>query len=53
MPAHEILREVGAAGYVGGQEGMIIDIAVRMSSAADAGCAEVSGVSSGARRPSG
>lgn len=37
VPAHEILREVGAAGYVGGQEDMIIDIAVRMSSAANAG----------------
>ncbi|MGR6919469.1 4-hydroxy-2-oxovalerate aldolase [[Actinomadura] parvosata] len=37
VPAHEILREVGAAGYVGGQEDMIIDIAVRLSSGATAG----------------
>nr|WP_229894179.1 4-hydroxy-2-oxovalerate aldolase [Streptomyces glebosus] len=30
VPAHQILREVGAAGYVGGQEDMIIDIALRL-----------------------
>ncbi len=34
VPAHEILRRVGEAGYVGGQEDMIIDIAVRMAAAA-------------------
>jgi 4-hydroxy 2-oxovalerate aldolase len=34
VPAHDILREVGAAGYVGGQEDMIIDIAVRLSQGA-------------------
>lgn len=33
MPAHEILRRAGEAGYVGGQEDMIIDIAVRMAAA--------------------
>lgn len=31
VPAHDILREVGARGYVGGQEDMIIDIAVRLA----------------------
>lgn len=31
VPAHEILREVGERGYVGGQEDMIIDIAVEMA----------------------
>jgi 4-hydroxy 2-oxovalerate aldolase len=31
VPAHEILMEVGRRGYVGGQEDMIIDIAVRLS----------------------
>ena len=30
VPAHEILRHVGEAGYVGGQEDMIIDIAIRL-----------------------
>ncbi|MFI7702438.1 4-hydroxy-2-oxovalerate aldolase [Nonomuraea sp. NPDC049480] len=31
VPAHDLLRAVGEAGYVGGQEDMIIDIAVRLS----------------------
>jgi 4-hydroxy 2-oxovalerate aldolase len=31
VPAHEILHRVGAAGYVGGQEDMIIDIAVQLA----------------------
>ncbi len=31
VPAHEILQRVGAAGYVGGQEDMIIDIAIRLA----------------------
>ncbi len=30
VPAHEILRRVGEAGYVGGQEDMIIDVALRI-----------------------
>jgi 4-hydroxy 2-oxovalerate aldolase len=30
VPAHEILRRVGEAGYVGGQEDMIIDIAMQL-----------------------
>jgi 4-hydroxy 2-oxovalerate aldolase len=30
VPAHEILRRVGEAGYVGGQEDMIIDVALGM-----------------------
>lgn len=33
VPAHEILQEVGRAGYVGGQEDMIIDIAIDLSNA--------------------
>ncbi|MEU0648359.1 4-hydroxy-2-oxovalerate aldolase [Streptomyces umbrinus] len=33
VPAHAILREVGAAGYVGGQEDMITDIALRLKEA--------------------
>jgi 4-hydroxy 2-oxovalerate aldolase len=31
VPAHEILQRVGEAGYVGGQEDMIIDIALRLA----------------------
>ena len=31
VPAHEILQRVGEAGYVGGQEDMIIDIAIELS----------------------
>ena len=31
VPAHEILQRVGQAGYVGGQEDMIIDIALRLA----------------------
>ncbi|CAB1046182.1 4-hydroxy-2-oxovalerate aldolase [Corynebacterium diphtheriae] len=30
VPAHDILREVGRRGYVGGQEDMIIDVAVAL-----------------------
>jgi len=30
VPAHAILRAVGEAGYVGGQEDMIIDVAIRL-----------------------
>ncbi len=30
VPAHEILQRVGEAGYVGGQEDMIIDVALRL-----------------------
>jgi 4-hydroxy 2-oxovalerate aldolase len=30
VPAHEILQKVGEAGYVGGQEDMIIDIALQL-----------------------
>jgi 4-hydroxy 2-oxovalerate aldolase len=33
VPAHEILHRVGAAGYVGGQEDMIIDIAIQLAQA--------------------
>jgi 4-hydroxy 2-oxovalerate aldolase len=31
VPAHEILERVGEAGYVGGQEDMIIDIAIQLA----------------------
>lgn len=31
VPAHEILQRVGAAGYVGGQEDMIIEIALQLA----------------------
>jgi 4-hydroxy 2-oxovalerate aldolase len=31
VPAHEILQQVGEAGYVGGQEDMIIEIALRLA----------------------
>jgi 4-hydroxy 2-oxovalerate aldolase len=31
VPAHQILRAAGEAGYVGGQEDMIIDIAVQLA----------------------
>ena len=41
VPAHEILQKVGEAGYVGGQEDMIIDIAIQLAgnqaATADAG----------------
>jgi 4-hydroxy 2-oxovalerate aldolase len=30
VPAHEILQRVGELGYVGGQEDMIIDVAVQL-----------------------
>lgn len=32
VPAHEILQRVGEAGYVGGQEDMIIDVALQLLS---------------------
>jgi 4-hydroxy 2-oxovalerate aldolase len=31
VPAHDILQRVGEAGYVGGQEDMIIDIAIQLA----------------------
>jgi len=31
VSAHEILRKVGEAGYVGGQEDMIIDVAIGLA----------------------
>ncbi len=30
VPAHAILQRIGEAGYVGGQEDMIIDVALRL-----------------------
>jgi 4-hydroxy 2-oxovalerate aldolase len=35
VPAHEILQRVGEAGYVGGQEDMIIDIALQLAAERD------------------
>jgi 4-hydroxy 2-oxovalerate aldolase len=42
VPAHEILQKVGEAGYVGGQEDMIIDIAIQLAEnqAATAGASQ-------------
>jgi 4-hydroxy 2-oxovalerate aldolase len=37
VPAHEILQRVGEKGYVGGQEDMIIDIALQLQSELDMG----------------
>ena len=37
VPAHAILQRVGEAGYVGGQEDMIIDIALQLAEEARAG----------------
>jgi len=37
VPAHEILQRVGEAGYVGGQEDMIIDIAMQLAEERDMG----------------
>ena len=33
VPAYRILEEIGRAGYVGGQENMIVDVAVELTSA--------------------
>jgi 4-hydroxy 2-oxovalerate aldolase len=35
VPAHDILQRVGEAGYVGGQEDMIIDIAIQLAQQRD------------------
>ncbi len=37
VPAHEILQRIGAAGYVGGQEDMIIDVALQIAEERDLG----------------
>jgi len=37
VPPHEILQRVGEAGYVGGQEDMIIDIALQLAQERDLG----------------
>ncbi|MFN8079974.1 MAG: 4-hydroxy-2-oxovalerate aldolase [Kineosporiaceae bacterium] len=37
VPAHQILQRVGEAGYVGGQEDMIIDIALQLKQEAELG----------------
>ena len=31
VPAYQILKRVGEAGYVGGQEDMIIDVAIELA----------------------
>jgi len=41
VPAHEILQRVGEAGYVGGQEDMIIDVALQLLAERDRAGAEV------------
>lgn len=35
VPAHEVLRRVGELGYVGGQEDMIIDVAIELAASRD------------------
>ena len=39
MPAHEILQRVGEAGDVGGQEDLIIEIALQLQQEAELGAA--------------
>jgi 4-hydroxy 2-oxovalerate aldolase len=43
VPAHEILQRVGEAGYVGGQEDMIIDIALQIAEERDMGDLQAAG----------
>ncbi|WP_434581822.1 4-hydroxy-2-oxovalerate aldolase [Carbonactinospora thermoautotrophica] len=44
VPAHEILQRVGEAGYVGGQEDMIIDIAIQLAQEREMGDLAATGV---------
>jgi len=44
VPAYEILQRVGEAGYVGGQEDMIIDIALQLAQERDLGDLAATGV---------
>ena len=44
VPAHEILQRVGEHGYVGGQEDMIIDIALQIAEERDLGDLPAAGV---------
>src|SRR6266545_1476407 len=44
VPAYEILQRVGEAGYVGGQEDMIIDIALQVAQERDLGDLAATGV---------
>ncbi|MBK9738498.1 MAG: 4-hydroxy-2-oxovalerate aldolase [Actinobacteria bacterium] len=44
VPPHEILQRVGEAGYVGGQEDMIIDIALQIAQERDLGDVQAAGV---------
>ncbi len=41
VPAHAILQRVGEAGYVGGQEDMIIDVALQLRREQDSGPADL------------
>ena len=38
VPAHQILQRAGQAGYVGGQEDMIIDIALQLAAEQERSC---------------
>jgi 4-hydroxy 2-oxovalerate aldolase len=44
VPAHEILQRVGEAGYVGGQEDMIIDVALQLAQERDLGDLAAAGI---------
>jgi 4-hydroxy 2-oxovalerate aldolase len=44
VPAHAILQKVGELGYVGGQEDMIIDIAVQLAQEQELGDLAAAGV---------
>ncbi|MFE4797331.1 hypothetical protein ACFRFL_20035 [Streptomyces sp. NPDC056708] len=41
VPAHEILRRVGEAGYVGGQEDVISDVALQLVAERERGAVRV------------
>ena len=45
VPAHAILQKVGEYGYVGGQEDMIIDIAIELRDAAERAAVGAEGAS--------
>lgn len=44
QPVHEILQRVGGAGYVGGQEDMVIDIALQLAEERELGELAAAGV---------
>ncbi|WSA04606.1 hypothetical protein OHA79_35770 [Streptomyces sp. NBC_00841] len=41
VPAHEILRKPGEAGYVGGQEDMITDVALQLVAERERGATHI------------